>query len=229
VTVTNPDLKPALILPAWQDVPRGAKWISNPFDVMIDIDDVIFPTMMAIHELAREKGYHNGDVDPTWTGWQTYNIPEQAYWDLWSDFALANGYLETPPIEEAVEELRRLYFEGHRVHLVTARGFMAHATDIRAWTQTWIEEFAIPWHSLTFARDKVAAQWPLAERFQGGLSSREVFFDYALDDSPRNVKGLRRAGVAAYLLDHVHNKSHIYDQRVATVGEFVDMILEEAK
>ena len=227
MTVTDPDLKPALILPAWQDMPRGAKWISDPFDVMVDVDDVIFPTMMAIHELAREAGYHNGDVDPSWTGWEAYKISEQAYWDLWSDFALRDGYLETPPIEEAVEELRRLYFEGHRIHLVTARGFMAHASEIRAWTETWIEEFAIPWHSLTFARDKVAAQEPLAAKFRPNLGGMP-FFDYAIDDSPRNVKGLREAGVAAYLLDHVHNKSHVYDQRVATVGEFVDMILEEA-
>lgn len=218
MTVTDPGLKPEIIYPAWQDLPRGAKWIDNPLDVMLDVDDVIFPTMMSIHELARQAGYHNNDVDPAWSGWIPYNISEQAYWDLWSQFALQGGYVATEPIQEAVEEIRRLYFEGHNIHVVTARGFMNHASDIRKWTVEWIEDFAIPWHSLTFARDKVDAQ-----RLLG------VSFDYAIDDSPKNVDGLRADGVQAYLLDHVHNKSHVAEHRVASVGDFVDIVLEEAK
>jgi hypothetical protein len=228
VTVTDPGLKPETLFPAWQEMPRGAKWIRNPLDVMFDIDDVIFPTMMSIHELARQAGYHNDDVDPQWTGWIPYGIEEQAYWDLWSDFALSGGYLSTEPIEEAVEAMRRLYFEGHRVHLVTARGFMNHASDIRAWTTQWVEEFAVPWHSLTFARDKVAAQREIAVEFSTGKMGlqRLPFFDYGIDDSPKNVDALRAAGVDCYLLDHVHNKDHVAEHRVASVENFVDMILE---
>lgn len=224
MTQTIPDLKPETLFSSAIEF-GGPKWIRNPLDVMFDIDDVLFPTMMSIHELAREAGYHNGDVDPTWTGWEPYGIEPQAYWDLWSDFAVSGGYVSTEPIAEAVEALRRLYFEGHRIHLVTARGFMNHASDIRRWTVGWLEEFALPWHSLTFSQDKVAAQWPLELEFGG---HREVFFDYAIDDHPKNVDALRGAGVNAYLLDHVHNKDHIAEHRVASVDHFVDMILEEA-
>lgn len=226
MTVTDPGLKPETFLNDWRAETRGRKWISNPLDVMFDVDDVIFPTMMSIHELARQAGYHDNDVDPSWSGWEAYRIPEQAYWDLWSDFALSGGYVNTEPIQEAVEDMRRLYFEGHRIHLVTARGFMNHAIAIRDWTRQWIEEFGIPWHSLTFARDKVAAQVPLGRAFLPDFHAVEAFFDYGIDDSPRNVDSLRAAGVDCYLLDHVHNKDHVADHRVATVGNFVDMILE---
>jgi hypothetical protein len=235
VTVTDPGLKPETILNdqnGWNGL-VGRKWISNPLDVMFDIDDVIFPTMMSIHELARQAGYHNNDVDPSWSGWEPYNIPEQAYWDLWSDFALSGGYVNTEPIPGAIEAMRRLYFEGHRIHLVTARGFMNHASDIRTWTPQWVEEFGVPWHSLTFARDKVGAMHELEIEFGGSPWARDVaeerppFFDYGIDDSPRNVDALRAARVNCYLLDHVHNKSHVAEHRVASVDDFVDMILEE--
>jgi hypothetical protein len=228
VTVTDPRLMPETIICDWRAEVRGRKWIENPLDVMFDIDDVIFPTMMSIHELARLAGYHDNDVDPSWSGWEPYGIPEQAYWDLWSDFALQGGYLNTDPVPGAIEAMRRLYFEGHRIHLVTARGFMNHASDIRAWTPQWIEEFGVPWHSLTFARDKVAAQDPLSREFLGDFDRVIPFFDYGIDDSPKNVDALRAAGVDCYLLDHVHNKSHVAEHRVASVDDFVDMILEEA-
>jgi hypothetical protein len=224
MTVTDPGLKPETLYPSGNGFPDGAAWISNPLNIMFDIDDVIFPTMMSIHELARLAGYHNNDVDPSWSGWESYNIPPQAYWDLWSDFAMSGGYVNTEPIVEATEAMRRLYYAGHRIHLVTARGFMAHASDIRAWTSQWVEEYAIPWHSLTFARDKVQAGRDLAHDYEAWGAS--PFFDFAIDDSPRNFIELREDGVEAYLLDHVHNKDHVADHRVASVDQFVDIVLK---
>ena len=70
-------------------------------DVMFDFDDVIFPTMVSIHDLAHAAGLHDNDVDPTWSGWEAYGCSPEVYWDLWSDFALAGGYTSTPPIAEA--------------------------------------------------------------------------------------------------------------------------------
>ena len=79
------------------------------------------------------------------------------------------------------------------------------------------EEFALPWHTLTFAQDKVAA-----------MNDLDIGrFDYAIDDSPKHIRALRDAGVRAYLLNHVHNKDESSLWRLSTVGEFVDLILEE--
>lgn len=234
--VTDSSLKPEFHRRPWQMMERGARMLDDPAKVMWDIDDVLFPTMYSIHDLARDAGLHNGDVEPRWSGWEVYKLPDgtpcppEVYWDLWSDFAAAGGYTKTPPIPEAAEALRELYFAGHEIHLVTARGFMAHAEDIRRWTVEWVEEWALPWHTLTFAKDKPAAMRTLLEtgpfdppqRFEDGL------FDYAIDDSPRNVEALIDAGVNAYLLDHAHNLDHDgVLPRVPSASAFVKMILED--
>jgi hypothetical protein len=175
--------------------------MTRRLDLMVDIDEVIFPMMASVHKRAQDKGYHDGTADMVWAGWVHYRLPsgeplpEDIYWDLWSEFALEGGYIHTPPIEGAVEALRWLSWEGHNIHLVTARGFMANAENIRAWTPQWVEEFAVPHKTLTFAQDKVAVQEELG-----------VEFDAAIDDSPKNFQALREAGIHAFLQDHEHNR-----------------------
>lgn len=177
--------------------------MTRPLHLMVDIDEVAFPMMATVHERARAKGYHDGSAVMAWAGWMHYRLPngeplpEDLYWDLWSEFALEGGYVDTPPIEGAAEALRWLMWEGHQVHLVTARGFMANAEKIRAWTPEWIEQFAIPHASLTFAKDKVAAQETLG-----------VKFDAAIDDSPKNHQALSQAGIMTWLQDHEHNQAY---------------------
>jgi len=233
--VTDTAMRPETHVRDWHTAPRGAQVIENPVDVMFDYDDVLFPTMMSIHDLARAAGLHDGTVEPAWSGWEVYRLPDgtpcppEVYWDLWSDFALSGGYTSTPPIAEAAEAMRRLYFAGHRIHIVTARGFMNHASDIRRWTLEHTEEFAIPWHTLTFAQDKVAAMADIfpVDPWANSTPIEDTRFDYAIDDSPKHITALRNVGVSAYLLNHVHNKLDPSPWRVGTVGEFVDMILEE--
>jgi 5'(3')-deoxyribonucleotidase len=217
--VTDPKMGPETFFRRDRYVPLDAPEV--PQEIMFDIDDVIFPTMYSIHDLALEAGLHDGTVEPRWSGWEVYTLPDgtpcppEVYWDLWSDFAARGGYLNTPPIPEAAEAMRELYYAGHRIHLVTARGFMAHAQDIRNWTYEWVDEFAIPWHTLTFAKDKVAAQIAVG-----------AGFDYAIDDSPKNVEALRSAGIEAYLLDHAHNLDHPYEHRVPSAASFAKIIQE---
>lgn len=214
------DLQQEIIRRPWQDMPRGAKLRDlSAADVMVDIDEVIMATVDHIHEIAFERGLHDGSKPmSTWAGYEQYGCPPEVYWDLWSDFALSGGYLNSPPIPGAVEALRELYFEGHRIHLVTARGFMNHASDIRLWTPQWVEEFAVPWHTLSFAKDKVAVQHDLAIRF-----------DYAIDDSPKNYEMLDSDGVNVYLQSHPHNATFDASRRVNAMQEFVDIILEETQ
>lgn len=178
---------------------------------MVDVDDVLIPTMASIHEIARQRGLHNGGAPMAWAGWEAYDCSPDEYWDCWSHFAATGGYINTPPIEGSVEALRWLMWEGHNIHLVTARGFMAHADDIRAWTPQWVSEFAIPHKTLTFAKDKVAAQHELG-----------VEFDSGIDDSPKNYQALDRAGVHIFLQDHPHNRDFFPPnlRRVETLWEW---------
>jgi FMN phosphatase YigB (HAD superfamily) len=231
VTTTFPPAEPQTLvndnLRRWIPWDIDANQPLPVYDVMFDIDDVLFPTIDSIHELARQAGYHNGDVEPCWSGWEAYDIEPELYWDLWSQFAASEGYVRTPPIKEAARALRSLAWAGHRVHLVTARGFMAHAKEIRAWTQEWVASYAIPWDTLTFAQDKVAAQQQIAtELGDDGNPPWEWSFDYAIDDRNKTIEALRAVGVDAYLLTHSHNREDHSDHRVGSVPEFVDLILE---
>lgn len=185
---------------------------TQTFDLMVDIDDVVFPLIDPIHELARKRGYHDGTVGPEWSATQ-YGVPEEDYWDLWAEFTTANGYLTTEPDPKTLEALRFLYWEGHRIHLVTARGFMANAEKIRAWTPEWLEEWAVPHETLTFSQDKAASQAELGVRF-----------DFAIDDHPKNYANLDSDGVEVYLLSHHHNRVAEVERRVPTVWEWAYII-----
>lgn len=237
-TRLNPD--PAF-RPSW----RPGDHVDTPvFDVMFDIDDVLCPTIDSIHQLAYEAGLHDGSIEPAWDGAGQYGCEPEAYWDLWSTFAASGGYVTTAPIPDAARALRELYWAGHRIHLVTARGFMAHAQEIRDWTPQWLENFALPWHTLTYAQDKVAAQVQVFDALgevervdhmaDGHVDPvrRTIVspkFHYAIDDRRKTIEALRDVGVKAYLLTHSHNRSEPSDHRVGSVTEFVHIILEAAR
>lgn len=189
------------------------------FDIMVDIDDVLFPLAPQLHQRAFEMGLHDGTKEAleVWHGHEQYGCTREAWWEVFDSLAAEGAYLHTPPDEEAVRRLRGLYFSGHRIWLVTARGFMGRAEEIRQWTTDWVFEWGIPHTALKFARDKVAAQEPLG-----------VEFDYAIDDGAHNFEILREAGISAYLQDRPHNREVDTDFRVQTFGEFADIIEEAA-
>lgn len=183
--------------------------------LMVDVDDVLIPTMATIHKIAHERGLHDGSAKMAWAGWTSYGCAEDDYWECWTHFAATGGYVSTPPIPGSLEALRRLLWEGHEISLVTARGFFTNGEDIKRWTREWVEEWAVPHHNLVFAKDKVGAQVELG------------IFDYAIDDSPKNVDALTADGVRAYLLDHEHNQAHQAERRVSSLWEWAYIIQQE--
>lgn len=177
-------------------------------NLMVDIDEVIFPLGDTIHAIGYEEGLHDNSMPwSMWEAWHQYGCDEGAYWRLWDIFVERDGYRQTPPIERQVEALRHLYFEGHRINLVTARGFMAHAEEIRLWTPEWLEEYAVPHHTLTFSKNKPAEQAVLGA------------YDLAIDDSPKNYLALEESGVNVWLQRHAHNTAFEADQDVAAVDD----------
>jgi hypothetical protein len=198
-------------------------------DIMIDIDDVLFPWADGIHERARDAGLHDLPTYTRWAMWEDYDCPEEVWLDVVANAALDGFYVDTPPVPGSVEALRRLHWAGHAIHLVTARGFPwknakdDHSEQIREWTDTWVHEHAVPYTTLSYAKDKVAIQEDLG-----------VGFDYALDDGPHNYTALLDAGVNVYLLDRPHNTELVcsaadWGRRVYTVEEFVDKVLAEVR
>lgn len=185
--------------------------------IMGDIDDVFFPWADEVHRRCHIAGLHDGEKPWTsWHMWEDYGCSKEAWLDVIADATIAGMYTETKPYPGSVEAWNRLLWEGHHLHLVTARGFMEHADDIRRWTPDWVEEFGIAHETLTFAKDKVAAQGALGVRF-----------DYAVDDGVHNYEALHSDGVKVYLLSRPHNIAHPVKRRVESVDEFVDIILQE--
>lgn len=185
-------------------------------DVMIDIDDVIVPWFETVDRRCRDAW---GDHHPPCRVWDMaghYGVPREE-WENVVISATADGlYTTTEPLPGSVEALRSLMWAGHRLHIVTARGFFANGDNIREWTRQYLDTFAIPHETLTFAKDKVAAQDELGVRF-----------DYAIDDGVHNFEALYAAGVPVYLQTAPHNVDFVAPEgrRVPSLWHFAQTIL----
>lgn len=199
--------------------------MADKLHIMGDIDDVFFPWADEVHRLCGLAGLHDGQAPwKTWHMWEDYGCSKEAWLDVIADATLDGLYENTSPYPGSVEAWNRLHWELHEtvaLHLVTARGFMDHAEDIRRWTPAWVEEYGIAHDTLSFAKDKAQG---MVELLGGG----HRVFDYALDDGVHNYEALDSAGVDVYLLTRPHNQNFPAKRRVESIDEFVDIILKEA-
>lgn len=192
----------------------------SALDIMIDIDDVIVPWFETVDRRCRDAW---GDHHPPCRAWDMaahYGVTREE-WEEIVISATADGlYTTTEPLPGSVEALRRLMWAGHRLHIVTARGFFANSENIRAWTKEYLNHFAVPHETLTFAKNKPAAQRDLG-----------VTFDYAIDDGVHNFEALSEAGVPTYLHTAPHNSTYVAPpgRRVDSLWEFADIILDNAQ
>lgn len=191
------------------------------FSVGFDWDDVVMPWYDRAVEVCRDAGICPAGLEPrTWAQHEEMGCTLDE-WIAALDAATESGVLyDTQPFPGAVEAMRRLYFEGHWIHIVTARGtFHGNRWNerIHEITREQVEEWAVPHHSLTFTRDKAS-----------------VPTDFFIDDNLRNYHALDSAGVEVYLLNRPWNAvdetkiDTLGLRRVNTVDEFVDIILQEA-
>ena len=188
------------------------------FDVGADIDDVLHPWGDTVHELCRLAGLHDGSVTEwTWKMWESYGCTEEAWVDVITRAVMEGGLYDAPPIPGSVEPLRELAFAGHRIHLVTARGFLTNGDKIKEHTYEWVEEFAVPHKTLTFAKDKAQV-------------ARELGLDFFIDDGVHNFQELELGApdTATYLLSAPHNRDFYTPFRLETMQEFADIITEAA-
>ena len=189
-------------------------------DIMIDIDDVIVPWFETVDRRCREAW---GDHHAPCVAWDMaghYGVTRREWEAVVISATLDGLYTTTEPLPGSVEALRRLMWAGHRLHIVTARGFFANGDNIRAWTKDYLNNFAVPHETLTFAKDKVAAQAELGVRF-----------DFAVDDGVHNFEALHAAGVPTYLHTAPHNSTYVAPPglRVDSLWEFANIILNRAQ
>lgn len=189
-------------------------------DIMVDYDDVIIPWFETVdgHCVARWGASPNGPCQ-SWAMHEHYGRTREEWEDVVIHATSQGLYTSTEPFPYAVLAINLLRWYGHRIHIVTARGFMANGENIRRWTREHAAEFGIGHDTLTFAKDKVEA-----------MEALDVVFDYAVDDGVHNFEHLRNAGVNVYLHNAPHNAR--YDvhssRRVASLWEFANVVIAQS-
>jgi 5'(3')-deoxyribonucleotidase len=113
-------------------------------------------------------------------------------------------------LDRADEDVRAAYAAGHEIHIITDRGFGTTPFASKRNTMRWLLKMDIPFHSLTFAKDKTV-----------------VRTDVMCEDKPANYEALVAAGTDAYLIDRPWNQDCEVapGRRVASVGEFLHKAL----
>ena len=182
--------------------------MTTTFDIGVDVDDVLFPWSDLAHAACEAAGITNGKQVTQWEMHLDYGCERELVWKV-INMAYEDGMLTSaPPIEGTRDVLAELMMAGHRVHLITARGYEGPlAQRVRDWTIQWLMEYDVPRWSLTFERDKA-----------------RMGMDYFVDDSISNVTKLRAAGCEAYLHTRRHNLSDTELPRVDTLAEFASII-----
>ena len=189
------------------------------FKVGFDIDDVLFPWYARAHEACVEAGITNGVEPTTWRPYEEYGCSKEDWLEALDVVTLKGSlYIKHGPDEDAARALRSLLFDGHEIHLITARGFIGHSRLISQHTVRWLEQFAIPYKSLTFTRDKA-----------GPINLKGV--EWFLDDNVGNWQAVAQKTMAqSYLLDRPWNQDAAAgSHRVKSVQEYVDIIKEAAE
>lgn len=192
------------------------------FDIGVDIDDVLHPWFLTAHSLCEAAGITNGVVPKTWRCAEEYGVDVEVWAKVLKQATEDGTLYGVPPIPGAVEAVRGLFWAGHRIHLITARGTAAwqsaeEKARIHGQTVEWIKEYAVPCDRLLFTHEKAKA-------------ARELKLDYFIDDAVHNFQYLEVAApdTQTYLLTAPHNADFYTPFRVESVDEFAEMVAEAA-
>lgn len=174
----------------------------------VDIDDVLVDWYGTAHSLSVAAGITNGKTPSSWAPFEEYGCTADEWYDVLSAATLDGTLYGQPPYEGAWWALKNLEDAGHSIHIVTARGFLAHGEVIRQQTIDWLDFYDIPHDSLTFSKRKSIVQC-----------------DVFVDDSEKNCLELLNHGVNTYMMNQPHNAHVEWAQRVNHISEFVDEVL----
>lgn len=178
------------------------------YDLIVDFDDVIYPWSQTAHEICERAGITNGNEIDCWEFWRSYGCEEREVWDVLGEATISRELYVAEPIPGAIEQLERIQSYGHRLHIVTARGFGQHGETVKEATHEHVEKWAVPHDSLHFEKDKT-----------------KVAGEFAIDDGLHNYYNLLDDGRRPFLMDTPHNQSDKTAWRVRSMREFADIIL----
>lgn len=197
------------------------------YDIMVDIDDVIVPWFETVDAGCRKAWGDHHPVCTNWHMWEHYGVTQEEWSDVVIQAVQTGLYHTVDPIPGSVEAINRLRWLGHRIHIVTARGFMANGDNIREWTPEYLERFGIGYDTLTFAKDKVEGMITAL----GGWTPPDArpSFDFAIDDGMHNYRKLDDAGIEVWLHSAPHNSLEVVERRVDSLWDFAKIVEKRAE
>jgi len=155
---------------------------NSSFIFGVDLDGVVGDFYGTIRNIAAE--WLNEPLDSLTSevsyGLKEWGIDVYGGYDRLHRFAVTqrNIFNDMKPIEHAPAILRKLSNKGIRIRIITHRLFLkySHNTTIRQ-TIDWLDNYDIPYWDICFMADK-------------GAVGAHVY----IDDSPENIKNLRKLG-----------------------------------
>jgi len=185
------------------------------FDVLIDIDGVLYPfpevfTPYASLQLGREL-----ELDTTrWEFYEEWGVDYDGFVELVTQGVNERQlWWEGAPYADVPAAIARLRASGHRLHLVTARDITGVEAAMAA-TNHWLALHDLVVESVNLAQDKPTVLAAL------GLDPASCV---AVDDGPQHVAAWEGAGVHAVVLDRwgTYRGDH---RHVPDLGAFADVV-----
>lgn len=174
--------------------------------VGIDLDGVCYSFTEDSRVVCAEYKHVDPSELPDPACWnfpeEQWDIPMHIFWELWfEDVAKGRAWRKRPPVDGTVEALNKIMDNGHTIHIISSRkgGEVA--------TLGWVNEFAIPYDTLTIGHDKTA-----------------VNFDVLLDDWEKNWRDCQDAGRRCVIAHQPWNTHLTEAERVYGWDEFVKLI-----
>lgn len=107
-------------------------------------------------------------------------------------------------LEGSNEVIDTLRAYGHKVHIITARGFNKAAIEL---TNQFLAAAGIEYDSLVFSKMKTV-----------------IKTDFFIEDNVDNYFALEQAGTESWLITRPWNEMHQVDRRINTLEEFVEKV-----
>lgn len=176
----------------------------------VDIDDVLYPFYDQAHLASISAGITNGITPSTWSPYTDYGCSDQEWFDALSGPTLDGSLYFADPFPGAVEAMQEMADRGWLLHLVTARGALAHGELIRKHTIDWLHAHQIPFDSLTFSSDKTI-----------------VDVDVFIEDHPKNAEALVKVGRKVVLIDRPYNRECGWGTRAQSMADVPALLMAE--
>lgn len=190
--------------------------------VMVDLDGVVYDFIECFRrwvitsnnpkvsdEIRTLAGKH--DPETTWTFYRdSWGMSTDEFLEACSDGVDAGHIFSSgAPEPEALDAMRQIGLDGHRIHIVTNRSFGRRS---QANTEAWLHGHGVPFDSVTYTADKSI-----------------IRADLAIDDHIDNFHALRAVGVRCYLLDRPWNRDHdVSSWRLHSPTAFAEKVRQAA-